>query len=217
MNSIRHLSLVALAVLGLGDLASAQVAYSTFGPADSYDQGENTGFSISNNQWLANPFTSNLAAPGQLLRVRAALDPYYSDDGSPFTVGVYEGASMNSAVLLESWSGAFPQFMSIVTYTSVLNPVINPGTQYWLAFTSNYVGDYGLWKWNDQGHTGLEFSGNSGSSWSESTDLQGAYDITLGDPQETPEPATFVLLTTGMIAMGASARLRRGKQRQAIA
>lgn len=63
-------------------------------------------------------------------------------DTSPITIGLYSNSAGQPGALIESWSTAipagfgFPPVPPLTTLTSVGNPSLSAGTQYWLVLTS---------------------------------------------------------------------------------
>jgi hypothetical protein len=109
--------------------------------------------------------------------------------------------------VLESWTlgplGFFGDLNPPVNAISKLTPLLQAGVTY--DVVAYAIGDEDAgWNLNNQGYNGNFLYTTDGSHWQTSNDLLGAYDV-IGAP--VPEPASALLLSTGMTLL--AARLRR--------
>ena len=76
----------------------------------------------------------------------------------------------------------------------------------------SYLSEPGGWFPNDQGALGLMYA-NPTPPWNNDlSDASGAYDVTVTNPTSTPEPATLLLLATGMAGVSIPAIRRRRRK-----
>jgi hypothetical protein len=183
----------------------AATLYSDLGPGDSwngfsaYDAGAflGTTFTVTNSGFLENI----------LLPVESNADFANID-----SVGLYADSAGEPGTLLESWAALLPaegNVPPLTDLTSVENPLLTAGTQYWLVIDAPLAGV--MWDLNDQGVDGGAWSGTSldGLSQIFSADATPAIDVT-----SMPEPSSAVfcgLAFLGLIVF----RLRRGAKRSA--
>lgn len=226
MRSLRSLlPAAALGLLLVSSIAQAQVAYTTFGPNDGYRTNEFDvvesghlfemlpGMSFwQPTQFMANLFSSSLADAGSLSTVRVAVSR--ASGSAPLTVSIWSGEHMSSATLLESMTSTPSGEAGIYSFASVLHPLIAPGTPYWIALSTDLEGPTAyLWFLEGLGDdfTALEGVSHDGTTWSENPgSFSGAFDVTLGSEEEAvaPEPASLLLLATGLAGIAGVAKRR---------
>jgi len=209
-----RLRLAALALtIATTRLGAQTVVASTFGPAPGYTPGN--GYFIANGaaeliSSVASPFTAS--AGGTLSSVRVATSQLLTsavDD--VLHVGLYSGSDMNSATLLEEFTGYPPVYPGgIQAFSSVAHPTIAAGQSYFVAL-SVVDPDFTIYQWlfSSSGSTGtVWFRGGSGTWSSDPASLLPAFDVSV-NATSTPEPTTVALLGGGLLALGAAARRRR--------
>jgi hypothetical protein len=156
---------VALALAGLAaGHARADVIYSTFGPGDSYDSaaGQQLVYEqiVSIIDFVAVSFVPSTT--GSLDQVTVALEA----PDEPYTVNVtsnldwtFAGGTDGPGPALETFNATGDSAPQLLTFSSVLHPVLTAGTKYWVevqttpAWNTNGMG-VGTWFNNDQNITG---------------------------------------------------------------
>jgi hypothetical protein len=200
-----ELAVLLVAAAVAPSFARAQtVVANTFGPGSSYGLG-------SRDVWYAQSIAEGFGYSGStglfLAQIRLAL----RSTDAPYTISFLQGTDMNSATTLESWS-APGTLDGINTFSSVPLTLIS-GDMYWVAAAGSGQ-EYGGWYWNDHVFDGVWVVGPPlhGPTWYECSGCwSGAYDVTVTPVSVTPEPATLLLLGTGLAGIGGVIRRRRRK------
>jgi len=198
--------LPALLALGFGAAKPlrANTIYNNFGPSNSFlvNRSYETNF-----DFMATTFVTT--GGGDLGTI---LMPIFSLN-SPVSFGLYTSSGGQPGALLEDWSVPVPGFPAqFVTLTSVLNPFLSSGTQYWfvITLTNAQKNKLALYQ-NNQGVTGGVWAGSS---------LNGLIDFEPGSPapaiqlnsastSATPEPASVFLFGSGLLLLGLSRTKKR--------
>ncbi len=223
----RAIVLIAAALAIPSTVVRAQtIAYSTFGPGDSYNTSFN--WAVGNilpgaspfqpagfKEWLASSFTYQGPIGGILTSVRVAAGK--SKGALPFTSGnatvdLLRGPSIQSASLIESWtlSSATNDVVSIYSLTSIAPFVFDVGQVYWIRMRPADVNT--LWGWapNSQGVQGLWASTDEGGTWfPPGTEATGTFDVRVKTLTAVPEPESVVLFGSGLLLLMLHKRGRR--------
>jgi hypothetical protein len=199
-NSIyKALYVTLLSSLMAGVPLCADTLYTDLGPGDTW----NSFSAYVGDAFFGTTFTASATGflENILLPVESNVDFANID-----SVGLYEDSSGEPGTLLESWEALLPAeggVPPLTDLTSLENPLLTAGTQYWLVIDAPSSGV--VWDLNNQGVNGGAWSGTSlhGMSQIFSGDATPAIQLT-----SMPEPSSAVfcgLAFLGLIVF----RLRR--------
>jgi hypothetical protein len=185
----------ALLFAGLSSMR-AGIIFSNIGagyPADS-----NTGLG-ANAGYFGTSFIAG--ASGTLGEVEFAV---YEANPLALTAGLYTSSANQPGTLLESWNVSVPTSrFTLTTLTSVLNPVLSQGSEYWLVVSGPAETNL-LWVANDSDTLGGDDIGVT------LTSMIGYYPeepgpglalLTSAPVSQAPEPAAASLAGFGLLAL----------------
>ncbi len=176
----------------------AGIVYSNFGPGDSYNSG--AGWTIGHPDLRmdqGHAFTP--VSSFTLGQIDFALG--LASGTNQAELWLMSDAGGEPGSVIESFSftgtmGAFGDLNPPLSATSVLQPELLAGVQYWIIASAPVEDTWAAWNLNDQGATGLHASRQFGGAWAlTSDDALGAFRI---QDAAIPEPGTFLLLLGGL-------------------
>lgn len=153
----------------------------------------------------ANEFVAG--ASGTVSQIDLAIG-YVTGSGSG-TAALYTVSGGLPGTLLGSWSftahQVFGNCCAIETINVAGGPSLTNGTSYFLVLSADNNGTWDAWNWNSVGATGLDLF-NQGNGWiNNGIQPLGTFRILSG--AGVPEPGTFVMLGSGVLA--AAGMIRR--------
>jgi hypothetical protein len=207
----RPLALVVFtsALLWTPTQALAGVIYSNF---DSNFPASTAGIFDSAAGYFATNFTAS--ASGTLASIEFDL----SETGSATAIPawLYADSGDEPGTLLESWSVPLPPYPepSLTVLTSVVNPVLSAGAQYWLVFDEGSLNGFTNWLQNDENISGgiwLAYSPTSLIQY-DSTSQSAGLEVLSTSTSSVPEPGSGVLFGIGGLFLAGMARIQRRRQ-----
>ena len=213
MRTIK-LGLMCLIVLVISaGTSQAGVIFSTFGPGDSHS----TGFSFDVTSPPANGSTDRDEAMGfsvqgvndfTLTSIElAVINSFSNNGGTLMDVYLMSDVAGEPGSVIESFQLDLPAafFGGILTASSLLNPILQAGSEYWLVASATEPNSFLGWYFDNNGFTepeGPSLVRVNNGEWQVHTFGRGAFRVN-GDSIESsvPEPSTIALLLTGGVGL----------------
>jgi len=204
-------------MLGVGSASADTVLYSSFGPGTSFDRDRASFFGFDTGQEgdpdtrFARAFAFSPSASSPLERIELALQFPFSFTQGQLVVNLFTSDRELPGNLLESWTGTRTG-TGVFEFTSALHPALTSGSEYFLEATTTGMAD-GLWYFSPK-RPGMvrDVARVNNGPWGVGTrDFNTAFRVS-GSAAVTPEPASFVLLGSGL---GILAMLVRRRSRAA--
>jgi len=213
---VRFLAASSLATLALTapSAARADIIFTNLGPGNSFDFGSANpvGFDFFTGDRDAQADSFLPLADAILTRLAIGLTAFAGTNTAPVTVALAANAGNLPGFVIESWTipvgglsgfGApsLPLFL-----TSILHPTLSFGTRYWVT-ASGGVADPIAWNLtllNDANPTATSVDG--GVVWNRLGLSPGAVQL---EGSIVPEPASLVLVATGLAVIAGFVRRRR--------
>ena len=185
------------------ETSAATTLYTTGGAPPTWDDVQQNAWDIlpSAIQGVAVEFDPSVTA--KLGQIELPID-LVSGTGSVVVSILADGLP---GTVLESWTPDLTTSISMITLTSVLNPTLSQGTNYWLEVTTtgNEEANWYIATTNVRG-AGILIDGNWSYSAGSSTPALAILS------ESAPEPPTSVLTSAGLLAALAAASFRNRRK-----
>jgi hypothetical protein len=207
-TSLATLTLFVLAFTASTVSRADTLLFSNFGPGMSYDTAEGNA--------VGNAFDGSLYAEGDTFTPMStakfgsldiALSCLFAGGcADPFTVSLRTNSGDAPGSVLESFSvlgsslGMLGSNNAPLVLSSILNPTLTAGVQYWVAVTAD-ANDSIAWNLNVTGDASDQaISSDGGATWFSPSGLTpGAYEINgVSSASPVPEPSSLLLLATSV-------------------
>lgn len=218
-------TLLLAGLIACAGILQADTIYSTFGPGFSFATG--TGAIVTNDP-LADASVAIAFTPTanyDLTSIEFVASDLFPEDLSPITIAIFaDNGGQPGSQPLESFTtgsfGPFGEAALVTTVTSLSQPLLQAGTQYWIGMNAS-PGDLMVWNQSSTSAAGFSITDGSGN-WSASDPAQGqgALEIdgdlvaaiagpvaqTNDSPIFTPEPLSWWLMASGLAVIARRAR-----------
>ncbi len=216
MKRIQSAVLLGALAAMLPGTSSAGIIFTNFGPALSYDvtQGNSVGNDfVGDNLAQGDSFTPMVNA--NFTGARLALSCAFGCPAAEsFTIDLTADNSDSPGATIEAFSlsnvilGGLGNNNAPITVTSVLNPALAAGTQYWITVSSSVANSI-VWNNNSTGDTNDQaISTDGGATWFAPS---GATPSALEVDGLVPEPSTAVLFTAAGLLLGLARKRFSGR------
>jgi len=213
MNSVICTCLAA-AILWIGcpQLNASAILWDTFGP----------GLTVNNSSWTGcggstcadgTPFVPAVTAQLETVAANLGFGEIDPPPGDQYNFSIWTGVAGSPGAPLESWSLDAPPVDNTVnfTFTSVVQPTLLAGVQYWAVYTTTSPSS------NTQITWGLDSSAPPGGVWfgSSPTELgPGGTDahlpaLLVTGVEPVPEPGTLGSASAGLVVLAGYLLRRR--------
>jgi hypothetical protein len=221
MRCVSWLRITCLVLLALAFSQRALLAdtiYTNFDAGGSYAAG--AGLIISSDP-ISGASVAVAFTPSDnfnLTSIEFVVSDLIPDDSNDITLGIFaDNGGQPDAAALESFSvtplGMFGDNLLVTTVSSILQPLLFANTQYWIGMSAA-PGDLVIWNQNVMSANGFSETDGAGN-WSAADSLQpqGVLEVDgavayvppavadEGLPSSLPEPAAWLLMAGGLVAL----------------
>jgi hypothetical protein len=186
-----------IVLLGVGSL-QAGVVFSTLGPGDSYNTsaGYTIGFAGAEYD-QGNQFSISTGTSQRLDSIELGI--FLVQGTNSVDVWLMTDNAGEPGAIIEAFNftnmGPFGQYNPLLVGTSVLNPVLNPGVDYWLIASAPSENDtWAAWNRSQPEVTGLRATRQGAGSWDIATDPMAAFRINASPVAVIPLLLTYCVV-----------------------
>ncbi len=200
----------------------AGVVYSNFGDNFGYSSGTGLIFTNDGQTYASLAVGFVPVSSYSFDSIELVISDLIPNYGADVTVSLFADNGGAPGAALESFTvngplASFGSVAPVLTINSLLHPVLQAGSQYWVGLNGP-AGGLAVWNQNSIGAPGFSASDGAGS-WTPSTDYQGVLEVdgtlvpilalSSGSQGVIPEPPSTGLALCGLLAAGFAYKKQR--------